>query len=194
VLVTFKIEKGENSQIFIYFHCSAFMVIVKFFELSKICITTNTVKELFTNVGGKPKMVHKALCELGGVKPDTIIVGSIYNKAKRIVHLIQRLKNCRNENRLHKYLEEKFTFPRRILKRKPSETIEDLNETVKEMKTDIENHERSNLKLREKIIQIGLSRLNQKNTTPKLNYREATKYYQGIKTQNKAFGKRKNKI
>jgi len=30
------------------------------------------------------------------------------------------------------------------------------------MKTDIENHERSNLKLREKIIQIGLSRLNQK--------------------------------
>ena len=92
--------------------------------MSKICIINNTVKEIFTNVGGKPKMVHKALHELGGVKLVTIIVGSIYNKAKRIVHLLQRLKNCRNEYRLHKYLEEKFTFPRRILKRKPSETIE----------------------------------------------------------------------
>jgi hypothetical protein len=108
-------------------------------------------------------MVHKALCELGGVKPDTIIVESIYIKAKRIVHLIQRLKNCRSKYRLHKYLEEKITFPRRILKRKPSETIEDLNETKKKWKTDIENHDRSNLKLREKISkQINLSRLNQK--------------------------------
>jgi len=44
------------------------MVIIKFFELSKICITTNTVKELFTNVGGKPKMVHTVLFELRGVK------------------------------------------------------------------------------------------------------------------------------
>ena len=101
--------------------------------MSKSCITNNTIKEIFTNVGGKPKMVHKALCELGGVQPDTIIVGSLYNKAKRIVHLIQRLKNCRNEYRLHKYLEEKFTFPRRILKRKPSETIKDFDETIKKI-------------------------------------------------------------
>jgi hypothetical protein len=34
-----------------------------------------------------------------------------------------------------------------------------------------------------------------KNKTPKLNYHEATNYYQGLKTQNKPFGKRKkNKI
>jgi hypothetical protein len=65
--------------------------------MPKSCIINNTIKEIFTNVGGKPKMVHKALCELGGLQPDTIIVGSLYNKAKRIVHLIQRLKNCRNE-------------------------------------------------------------------------------------------------
>ena len=107
-------------------------------------------------------MVHKALCELGGVQPDTIIVGSLYNKAKRIVHLIQRLKNCRNEYRLHKYLEDKFTFPRRILKRKPSETIKDFDETIKKLKTDIENHDRSNMKLKENIKQINLSHLNQK--------------------------------
>lgn len=130
--------------------------------MSKSCITNNTIKEIFTNVGGKPKMVHKALCELGGLQPDTIIVGSLYNKAKRIVHLIQRLKNCRNEYRLHKYLEEKFTFLRRILKRKPLETIKDFDETIKKLKTDIENHDRSNLKLREKTEQINLSRLNQK--------------------------------
>ena len=61
MLVIFKIEKGENSQIFIYFHSSAFI------ELSKICIANNTVKKIFINVGGKPKMVPKALCEVGGV-------------------------------------------------------------------------------------------------------------------------------
>lgn len=159
--------------------------------MSKSCITNNTIKEIFTNVGGKPKMVHKALCELGGLQPDTIIVGSLYNKAKRIVHLIQRLKNCRNEYRLHKYLEEKFTFPRRILKRKPSETIKDFDETIKKLKTDIENHDRSNMKLKEKIKQINLSHLNQKIKCQKLNYSEATNYYQGLKTQNKPFGKRK---
>jgi predicted RNase H-like nuclease (RuvC/YqgF family) len=102
------------------------------------------------------------LCEVGGVQPDTIIVGNLYNKAKIIVHLIQRLNNCRNEYRLHKYLEEKFTFPRRILKRKPSETIKDFDETIKKLKTDIENHDRSNMKLKEKIKQINLSHLNQK--------------------------------
>ena len=59
-------------------------------------------------------------------------------------------------------LQKNLLSPRRILKRKPSETIEDLNETVKKLKTDIENHDRSNLKLREKIKQINLSRLNQK--------------------------------
>ena len=48
-------------------------------------------------------------------------------------------------------LQKKLLSPRRILKRKPSETIEDLNETVRKLKTDIENHDRSNLKLREKI-------------------------------------------
>ena len=48
-------------------------------------------------------------------------------------------------------------------------------------------YDRSNLKLREKIKQINLSN----NKTPKLNYREATKYYQGIMTQNNAFGKNK---
>jgi hypothetical protein len=38
-----------------------------------------------------------------------------------------------------------------------------LNETKKKWKTDIENHDRSNLKLREEISkQINLSRLNQK--------------------------------
>jgi hypothetical protein len=46
-------------------------------------------------------------------------------------------------------LQKKLLSPRRILKRKPSETIEDLNETVNKLKTDIENH-------------INLSRLNQK--------------------------------
>jgi hypothetical protein len=45
--------------------------------------------------------------------------------------------------------QKKLLSPRRILKRKPSETIEDLNETVNKLKTDIENH-------------INLSRLNQK--------------------------------
>jgi hypothetical protein len=35
--------------------------------MSKSCITNNTIKEIVTNVGGKPNMVHKALCELGGV-------------------------------------------------------------------------------------------------------------------------------
>jgi hypothetical protein len=34
-----------------------------------------------------------------------------------------------------------------------------------------------------------------KNKTPKLNYYEAANYYQGLKTQNQPFGKRKkNKI
>jgi hypothetical protein len=33
---------------------------------------------------------------------------------------------------------------------------------LRKLKTDIENHDRSNLKLREKIKQINLSRLNQK--------------------------------
>jgi hypothetical protein len=55
-------------------------------------------------------------------------------------------------------------------------------------KTDIENHDRSNMKLEEKNKFITPE---SKNKTPKLNYREAAKYYQGIKTQNKAFGKRK---
>ena len=40
--------------------------------MSKSCITNNTIKEIVTNVGGKPNMVHKALCELGGVQPDAI--------------------------------------------------------------------------------------------------------------------------
>ena len=137
-------------------------------------------------------MVHTALCEVGGVQPDTIIVGNLYNKAKRIVHLIQRLNNCRNEYRLHKYLEEKFIFPRRILKRKPSETIKDFDETIKKLKTDIENHDRSNMKLKEKNKFITPE---SKNKTPKLNYYEAANYYQGLKTQNQPFGKRKkNKI
>jgi hypothetical protein len=39
------------------------------------------------------------------------------------------------EYRLHKYLEEKFTFPRGILKRKSSETIKDFDETIKKLKT-----------------------------------------------------------
>ena len=106
MLIIFKTEKGENSQIFIYFHSSAFMVIIKkklTVKMSKSCITNNTIKEIFTNVGGKPKMVHKALFELGGVQPDTIIVGSLYNKAKRIVHLIQRLKNCPNKKIENRY-------------------------------------------------------------------------------------------
>ena len=66
------------------------------------------------------------------------------------------------EYRLHKYLEEKFTFPRGILKRKSSETIKDFDETIKKLKTDIENHDRSNMKLKENIKQINLSHLNQK--------------------------------
>ena len=37
------------------------------------------------------------------------------------------------EYRLHKYLEEKFTFPRGILKRKSSETIKDFDETIKKI-------------------------------------------------------------
>ena len=53
------------------------------------------------------------------------------------------------EYRLHKYLEETFTFPIRILKRKPSEKIKDFDETIKKLRTDIENHDRSNMKLKE---------------------------------------------
>ena len=42
------------------------------------------------------------------------------------------------------------------------ETIKDFDETIKKLKTDIENHNRSNMKLKEKIKQINLSHLNQK--------------------------------
>lgn len=35
-------------------------------------------------------MVNKVLCELGGVTPHDIIVGSIYNKAKRVVYLLRK--------------------------------------------------------------------------------------------------------
>jgi hypothetical protein len=41
------------------------------------------------------------------------------------------------------------------------ETIKDFDETIKKLKTDIENHDRSNMKLKEKIKQINLSHLNQ---------------------------------
>jgi hypothetical protein len=53
-------------------------------------------------------------------------------------------------------LEEKFTIPRRILKRKPSETIKDFDETIKKLKTDIENHDRLNMKLKEKKFLYGI--------------------------------------
>lgn len=57
--------------------------------MSNNCITNQTVEEIFDNVDGKPKLVSKALCELGGVNRDTLVLGSVYNKAKRIVHLIK---------------------------------------------------------------------------------------------------------
>lgn len=68
-------------------------------------VTNNVVHDVFKHVNGKPQMVHKVLCELGGVTLHTIIVGSIYNKAKRVVHLVRKLKNCRNNERLQKYLQ-----------------------------------------------------------------------------------------
>lgn len=34
------------------------------------------------------------MCKLGGVTPHDVVVGSIYNnKAKRVVHLVRKLKN-----------------------------------------------------------------------------------------------------
>jgi hypothetical protein len=68
-------------------------------------------------------------------------------------------------------LEEKFTFPRRILKRKPSETIKDFDETIKKLKTDLENHDRSNMKLKEKIKQINLSHLKVSGCNPPSSHR-----------------------
>lgn len=56
-------------------------------------------QDVFKDVNGKSQMVHKVLCELGGETPQAIIVGSIYNKAKRVVNLVRKLKNCRNNER-----------------------------------------------------------------------------------------------
>ncbi|CAC5398939.1 unnamed protein product [Mytilus coruscus] len=111
---------------------------------------------------GNLKMVHKVLCELGGVTPQAIIVGSIYNKAKRVVHLVRKLKNYRNNDRLQKYLQADFVFPKRVLKRKIDDNDEEMREDCKKLRNTIKVHETSNMKLREKLRAINVSRLNQK--------------------------------
>ncbi|CAC5422601.1 unnamed protein product [Mytilus coruscus] len=126
--------------------------------MSNMMVTNNVVHDVFKHVNGKLQMINKVLCELGAVTPQTIIVGSIYNKAKRVVHLVRKLRNCRNNERLQKYLQTDFVFPKRVLKRKVDENDEELREDYKKLKHTIKVHETSNLKLRKTLKAINVSR------------------------------------
>ena len=124
-------------------------------------IKNKGVIEIFERLKGNCKLIHETLCKIVNVDPNSISLTSNYVKAKRIVHYIKTLKNCRNEQKLRDYLSKQYFLPKRNLKRK-TEDCAATQSDITRLKKTIEHHETTNTNSRKRLQSINVSRLNQK--------------------------------